>query len=387
MVLFCGFAGRGQGLCRAAMRSTLEADRQICKTLPFIPQAFDLSVRWLQNLYGTPHLKEDCMPEGHRHLTCEQRCQIEAFLQTDLTQAAIARALKVDRSTISRELRRNGGACGYSCKPAHTKAQKRRRKASRARRKITPAVIETIEKRLREEQWSPDQISGRLALGDISVSHEWIYRHIWADKKNGGNLWTCLRHRGKKYNRRGEKTAGRGLIPGRIDISQRPEVVEEKSRIGDWEGDLIIGKNHKGAILSHVDRKSKYTKLAKLPDKRAKNVTRACRRLLKNMKKFIKTITYDNGKEFAQHQEIAQLLQCEVYFATPYHSWERGLNEHTNGLVRQYFPKGTDFTKLTRADIQTVEDKLNNRPRKCLQYKTPDEVFAKECIQIVASQC
>ena len=328
------------------------------------------------------------MPKGHHsHLTCEKRCQIEALLQTGLSQAAIARALKVDASTISRELKRNGSKGGYRCKQAHAKAQKRRKQASCVRRKITPEVVGIVEKRLREDQWSPDQISGRLALEGIFVSHEWIYRHIWKDRKNGGDLWIFLRHRGRKYNRRGEKTAGRGLIPGRVDISQRPEVVEEKSRVGDWEGDLIIGTNYKGAILSHVDRKSKYTKLAKLPDKRAKNVTRACRRRLKKLKELIKTITYDNGKEFAEHREIAQLLQCEVYFATPYHSWERGLNEHTNGLVRQYFPKGTDFTKLTHADVQEIEDKLNNRPRKCLQYKTPYEVFVKECGQSVAIQC
>ncbi len=184
----------------------------------------------------------------------------------------------------------------------------RRKEATRARRKIPPELTLTIEKRLREEQWSPDQISSRLDRSGVFVSHAWICRHIWKDKKNGGDLWTFLRHRGKKYNRRGEKTAGRGLVPGRVDISQRPDVVEEKSRAGDWEGDLVIGKNHRGAILSHVDRKSKYTKLAKLPDKRAKNVTRACRKLLKRMKKYIKTITYDNGKEFAQHREIAKLL-------------------------------------------------------------------------------
>jgi len=317
------------------------------------------------------------MPEGHHHLTCQQRCQIDAFLQADFSQAEIARRLGVNRSAISRELRRNGSKDGYDCQKAHAKACERRKKASSVPRKINSAQVDLIEKLLTNWQWSPDQISGWLACGGIFVSYEWIYRHVWADKKKGGDLWTNLRHGGKKYNRRGEKTAGRGFIPGRVDIEERPEIVEEKSRIGDWEGDLIIGKNHKGAIMSHVDRKSKYTKLILLPDKTKDSVIKACRKQLAKLKEFFKTITYDNGKEFAGHAKIAKMLQCDIYFAKPYHSWERGLNEHTNGLVRQYFPKGTDFTKLTQADIEAVEYKLNRRPRKCLNYKTPYEVFLK----------
>ena len=327
------------------------------------------------------------MPKGHHHLTYDQRCQISALLQAGNCPAQIARKLDVARSTISRELKRNTGKHGYRHKQAHKKAVARRKKASSVPRKINFAQVELIERLLRQEQWSPDQISGFLARGKIFVSHEWIYRHIWADKKKGGDLWTYLRHRGKKYNRRGAKTAGRGLIPNRVDISQRPEIVEEKSRIGDWEGDLIMGKNQKGAIMTHVDRASKYTRLVLLPGKRAESVEKACRKVLMKLRKFIKTITYDNGKEFSCHQQIAKMLGCEVFFARPYHSWERGLNEHTNGLVRQYFPKGTDFTKLTQAQVQWVEDRLNRRPRKCLGYKTPYEVFSKERAMNVASQC
>ncbi len=327
------------------------------------------------------------MPKRHCHLTYEQRCQIYAFLQAGICRAQIARQLGVNRSTITREVQRNAGKCGYRFKQAHNKASERRKKASSVPRKITPAHVAQIENLLSERQWSPDQISGRLAHSEIFVSHEWIYRHIWANKKKGGKLWTHLRHRGKKYNRRGDKTNGRGLIPGRVDIEQHPEIVETKSRIGDWEGDTIIGKNHKGAILSHVDRKSKYTRLVLLPDRSANSVQKACALRLAKLKAFIKTITYDNGKEFAGHQKISKILQCDIYFAKPYHSWQRGLNEHTNGLVRQYFPKGTDFTKLTQTQIQTIEDKLNQRPRKSLAYKTPYEVFAKERGQNVASQC
>jgi IS30 family transposase len=316
------------------------------------------------------------MPEGYHHLTYEDRCQIYALTQSGLSQAAIARQLGVDRSTIKRELDRNTGARGYRFKQAQEKASQRRRTASCAPRKMKPDLVTLIEEKLMQEQWSPDQISGWLAKnGDRSISHERIYQHVWEDKKNGGNLYVQLRHHGKKYNKRKGKTSGRGLIPNRVDIDQRPAIVAEKSRIGDWEADTIIGAGHQGAIMSHVERKSKYTKLAKLPDNSANSVVKASRRILLPLASRVETITYDNGKEFASHAEIVAALGAKSYFAKPYHSWERGLNEHTNGLVRQYFPKGTDFSTLSNADVQRVENKLNSRPRKILGYQTPREVF------------
>ena len=160
-----------------------------------------------------------------------------------------------------------------------------------------------------------------------------------------------------------------------VDIDQRPPIVAAKSRIGDWEADTIIGANHKGVVMSHVERTSKYTKLAKLPDKNADSVVQACLRVLLPLADRIETITYDNGKEFASHAQIATSLGALSYFAKPYHSWERGLNEHTNGLFRQYFPKGSDLSILSDADVQRVEDKLNSRPRKILGYQTPREIF------------
>ena len=241
---------------------------------------------------------------------------------------------------------------------------------------MTPSLIREIEERLTREQWSPEQISGWLKKeGRPFVSPERIYQHIWKDKRNGGSLWRSLRHNGKKYNKRKGKNSGRGLIPGRVDISERPAIAAEKSRIGDWEGDTVIGRGQKGAILTHVDRKSKYTKLAILPDKSSASVQSACDASLLPIAHKIETITYDNGKEFAGHAKIAATLEAQIYFAKPYHSWERGLNEHTNGLLRQYFPKGSDFSTLTSAEVQRVEDKLNSRPRKALGYKTPSEVF------------
>ena len=196
-----------------------------------------------------------------------------------------------------------------------------------------------------------------------------------------------MRHSGKKYNKRKGKNSGRGLIPNRVDIDQRPAIVAAKSRIGDWEADTIIGANHKGAVMSHVERRSKYTKLAKLPDKSANSVVHACRRVLLPLADRIETITYDNGKEFASHAKIATSLRALCYFAKPYHAWERGLNEHTNGLVRQYFQKGSDLSMLSDADVQRVEDKLNSRPRKILGYQTPREVFSNAKTLRVALRC
>ena len=220
------------------------------------------------------------MPEGYLHLTCEQRCQIYALLQSGHSQAHIARQIGVDPSTISRELVRNTGARGYRFKQAHEKASQRREEASDKPRKMTPDLVELIEEKLTQEQWSPDQISGRLAKDGVAfVSHERIYQHVWKDKKDGGMLYLHLRHSGKKYNRRKGKNSGRGLIPNRVDIDQRPPIVAAKSRIGDWEADTIIGANHKGVVMSHVERTSKYTKLAKL-HKNADSVLQACARVL-----------------------------------------------------------------------------------------------------------
>src|SRR6202047_851565 len=189
------------------------------------------------------------MPEGYLHLTCEQRCQIYALLRSGHTQSHIAHQIGCDQSTISRELARNSGARGYRFKQADEKASLRRHQASGTPRKMTPAVVAVIEEKLTQQQWSPEQISGRLAQeGVATISHESIYRHVWNDKKDGGNLYLHLRHSGKKYNKRKGRNSGRGLIPNRLDIDQRPALVATKSRIGDWEADTLIGARHQGAI-------------------------------------------------------------------------------------------------------------------------------------------
>jgi IS30 family transposase len=236
-------------------------------------------------------------------------------------------------------------------------------------------MIAMIEEKLRLN-WSPEQISGWLKRQvDEHVSYETIYKHIWADKQQGGILYKCLRHSGKKYNKRSKGSSGRGCIPGRIDIKERPLIVEKKTRLGDWELDTIIGSQHRGAIVSMIDRASKFTHLVKVPNKTAEEVEKALIKKLGPKREFVHTLTADNGKEFACHQNVSASLEADFFFATPYHSWERGLNEHTNGLVRQYFPKSCCFDGISEEDIEKVEALLNNRPRKVLGFETPLEAF------------
>ena len=315
------------------------------------------------------------MPEGYHHLTRDERCQIHMLKGSGESKAGIARRLGRHPGTIGRELSRNADADSYDFKQADRLATERRHAASGRPRKMTSERWREVDEKL-ALQWSPEQISGRLRLeGRFTVSHEWIYRRVWKDREAGGTLFRHLRRRGKKRNSRAQGQAGRGCIPGRVDIAERPEVVEEKSRIGDWEGDTIVGSRHRGAVLSLVDRASKFTLLALLGGRKAGETSRAICRRLEPYKEFVHTITTDNGKEFAAHGAVAKALEALFFFAQPYHSWERGLNEHTNGLVRQYFPKATDFRKLDPAELERVENLLNNRPRKALGYRTPAEVF------------
>jgi IS30 family transposase len=313
------------------------------------------------------------MPKGYHHLTYDQRCQIYILKDRGDSLSSIARALHVHPSTIGRELRRNKGRKGYRHQQAHEKALLRRN--SKSNIKINVQLAATIDEKLKS-QWSPMQISGWLKRHDKAyVSHETIYSYIWKNKRQGGLLYKELRHQGKKYNKRSKGTAGRGCIPNRIDIDQRPAIVEAKTRLGDWELDTIIGAGHKGVIVSMVERTSKLTKLVKVSRKTAEEVGQAIVDQLRPVKDFVHTLTADNGKEFAFHQMVSFELSADFYFATPYHSWERGLNEHTNGLVRQYFPKSENFTDVTLEDIHRVETLLNNRPRKALGFETPLEAF------------
>jgi IS30 family transposase len=310
----------------------------------------------------------------YRRVTYEDRCQIYALSKCGTGQESIASILGVSQSTVSRELRRNRGQRGYRFKQAEAKAQARQAIRSKPR-KLTASVRRKVEAKLRQMRWSPEQISGWLRDQGIKLSHERIYQMIWQDKRDGGNLWRSLRRRGKRYNKRAGNNAGRGLIPNRIDISDRPAIVARKARLGDWEGDTVASAGHKGGLLTLVERKSLLTKISKLRRSTARATQRATVRRLKPIGNFVHTITFDNGKEFAAHQDIAHALKAKIFFATPYHAWERGLNENTNGLIRDFFPKGTDFSTISNAEVAKVERLLNARPRKSLGFRSPQEVF------------
>lgn len=318
------------------------------------------------------------MPKGYHHLKRDQRCHLYALKARGESISIIASELEVDRSTVYREIKRNSGCRGYRYKQADEKANKRRHKTSCRKRKMTDATIDIIEKKLRL-QWSPEQIAGWLKEEgyEKSVSHEAIYQHVWKEKRFGSSLYKELRHSGKKYNKRSKGGAGRGCIPGRVDIDERPDIVEEKTRIGDWELDTIIGAGQSGAIVSMVDRRTKLTKLVKVLRKTAEEVKEALVDRLKPLQDVVLTLTADNGKEFAYHQEVSRSLETSFYFAKPYHAWERGLNEHTNGLVRQYLPKAKRFDGVTAGELMEIEKLLNNRPRKVLNFSTPEEVFSR----------
>jgi IS30 family transposase len=309
----------------------------------------------------------------YKQLTMMQRYQIEALIKEGLSQRAIANNVCVHHSTISRELKRNSlDNNEYYAVNATVSARLRYQHKTKNRR-LTKKHTSFIRICLKDG-FSPEQISGRMSFYDIRpVSHETIYKYIYHNQRSGGRLYKYLRHKNKKYTKRSATYRSRGQIKNRISIDLRPAIVEEKSRIGDWEVDTIIGKNHHQAIVTLVDRNSKFTLMKKVEAKQA--ITDAIIQLLKPVQAHTLTITSDNGKEFSYHEEIAQTLDTEFYFANPYQSWQRGLNEHTNGLIREYFPKKKLFKEITDKQIVEVQNKLNRRPRKILGYKTPAEVF------------
>jgi IS30 family transposase len=319
----------------------------------------------------------------YKQLSQAQRYQIEILNKAGKNQKEIAELLGVSPGTICRELKRNKGKKGYHPKQAQIKADKRRKQAAKAI-KMTKEVIVEIEEKIRLD-WSPEQVSGWLKVNQgIAISHERIYQHIWADKRHGGTLYKHLRQSNKKRKKQYGSKDKRGQIRNRVSIDERPVIVAEKIRIGDWEIDTVIGQNHQGALVTIVDRVSKFTLIKKVDSKHAEVVTAATISLLQPYLDKTLTITADNGKEFAGHETIKEQLNADVYFAHPYHSWERGLNENTNGLIRQYFTKGSSFENITDDEVEAVMYKLNHRPRKTLNFKTPYAVFFAELLQEAA---
>lgn len=313
----------------------------------------------------------------YTQLTRGQRYQIRALLKAGFSLSKMAPFLKVHKSTISREIRRNIGDKGYRPRQAHELAMARRYAAAK-RIKMTPAMIALIERYICQD-FSPEQVSGFLARNHgLKISHESIYKHIWADKRYKGTLYKHLRQSHRKNRKRYGTKERRGRMKGQVSIDLRPSVVDTKSRIGDWEIDTVTGRNSKGYLISVVERRSKLTLIKRVPDRQSDQMAKAIIKLMRPYKDNVLTITADNGKEFTRHKKISKSLKTDVYFAHPFHAWERGLNENTNGLLRQYFPKKLDFRTIDDKNVQYAMDRLNNRPRKTLGYATPNEVFFKE---------
>ncbi|MEO7838309.1 MAG: IS30 family transposase [Anaerolineales bacterium] len=307
----------------------------------------------------------------YHQLTQAQRYQIYALKKTKHTLLEIAAVIGVHKSSVSRELKRNQGQRGYRPQQAQELALERRQKTVP---RITAEVWIVVERLLRQD-WSPEQISGRLKKEQaIRISHEWIYQHVLKDKQAGGDLYRHLRCQKKRRKRYGTYDR-RGKLPNCRSIDERPAIVSTRKRLGDWEVDTIIGRKHQQAIVTLTERKSRFTFVSKVKRRTAQAVRKQVCRMLLPVKSKVHTLTSDHGKEFADHEQIAQMLELKFYFAHPYAAWERGTNENTNGLLRQYFPKKSDFQSVSKQEIEQAMARLNFRPRKTLRFKTPFEVF------------
>lgn len=316
---------------------------------------------------------------NYTHLTQYERYQIQALTACNFSLRRIATQLGRSASTIAREIKRAPAPQRYQAEAAHTLALERQAK-SRNTRTIATERWTAVQDYLRLYM-SPEQISGRLSVegavcrSTASISHESIYQHIYRDKAQGGDLVSYLRCQKVRRKRYASGNERRGQLKGRICIEQRPAIVELRTRIGDWEGDTVVGRGHSGVLVTLVERCSRYTLVRHLPNREAAPVSAAIFEMLRPHKAQCLTLTFDNGKEFADHAFFGSCLEAEVFFAHPYHSWERGTNENTNGLLRQFFPKAMSFENLSAVDVDDAAYRLNHRPRKCLGYRTPHEVF------------
>ncbi len=312
---------------------------------------------------------------NYQQLTEGKRYQISALLGQEISVANIALTLNCHRATIYRELKRNKKVTEYCPDKAQRACLIRRKTAAKYR--ISSKTIDFI-RILIEIDWSPEQVSNVLKNCGVPVSHQWIYQYIHDDKRNKGTLYRHLRQGRKRY-RKGQRTKAE-VIKNKVSIDDRPVIVDTKKRFGDWEIDTVLGKHGSGSIVTLLERKTRFYLIKKVDSKSAKDVTQATIELLLPFKDHVHTITADNGREFAYHAEIAEALETTVYFAHPYSSWERGANENSNGLLRQYVPKGTDLRRVTEERIHFAMRRINNRPRKCLGFKQPAVVFKEMCL-------
>ena len=323
---------------------------------------------------------------NYNHISMDQRSKIEALFKSGHKPSFIAKQLNIHRSSIYRELKRNKTKRGaYNAAFAQELADEKKERFSHSRN-FTFSIEKFIKEKLSEEQWSPEQISGYCKENHIDmVSHESIYKFIYQDKDNGGVLYKNLRVAFKKYRKRyGSGKVKRCVIKDKVSIDNRPDYINNKERDGDWEIDTIVGKNNKGAIVTIAERATAFVLIAKLNGKNAQELAEAVVKLMMPFKDLVLSITSDNGTEFAMHKYISKKLDALFYFAHPYSSWERGLNEYTNRLIRQYIPKKTDFNTINYLYIYEITMKLNRRPRKKLNYKTPGKVFLNNFVNNVA---
>jgi IS30 family transposase len=307
----------------------------------------------------------------YHQLTQVQRYQIYALRKTKHSLSEIASVIGVHKSSVSRELKHNRGQRGYRPQQAHELALERRAKPVL---RITTQTWTAVDELLKQD-WSPEQISGRLQKEQgIRISHEWIYHHVLLDKQAGGTLYKHLRCQKKRRKRYGTYDR-RGKLPNCRSIEERPALVNSRKRLGDWEVDTMLGSKHKDVMVTLTERKSRFVLVGKVKERTAQAVQSQICTLLLPIKDKVHTMTSDHGKEFAKHEQIAETLKLKFYFAHPYAAWERGTNENTNGLLRQYFPKKSDFTSVSNKQVDLVISKLNSRPRKSLRFKTPFEVL------------
>ena len=316
----------------------------------------------------------------YKQLTQGQRYQIEALVGT-LMQKEIAKKLGISESALSRELRRNGIDGRYRAETAHALATERRTSAAKYN-KTDERHMPIIKKGL-SLGWSPENISARMKVEtpESAISHTTVYNRIATNKAQGGTLYKDLPRHGKRRCKGGKRKAGHSLIPNRVDITERPEVVELRSRLGDWEGDTVYGQD--AHLVTLVDRKSRLTLIGKTDTKQADSVADSMIQLLKRVSS-TNTITLDNGGEFAAHEKVAKAVNADIYFAKPYASYQRGTNENTNGIIRRTWPKKMSLGHLTEADLRTMEMLINTMPRKVLGGKTPLEVYTGQSIALIA---
>lgn len=313
---------------------------------------------------------------SYHQLTQEERYAITAQRMCGRSQAQIARLLSRDRSTISRELRRNRTHHDgeYRAEKAHSYAVARRRRCRR-RARFSAAQMAQVTRLLRRK-WSAEQIAGTLKKrGTLHISHETIYRRIRWDKKVGGDLWRHTRIMSKFGRKRYRSHDSRGVLPGKRSIAERPAEVEARHRVGHWEGDTVMGSDMRHCVLTLVERKTGYAIIKKLAARNKDEVTRAATRALRRHCRKFKTLTLDNGTEFHDYAALEQRFPIKIYFATPYHSWERGSNENFNGLLRQYLPKGACMKGVTQTQCDHIAADLNNRPRKRFGFDTPASLY------------